>query len=85
METRKVTVTATEVYYRTQTFEVDVPEDIDDEDVGDFISPNGFEINEQWEIDDDVPYETITPEEAGDLDTNRYDVYRDGKQVYGGH
>jgi len=84
MNKRKVTIGITEVQYRTETQEVKVPDEIKDDDVCEWLCDHvyGFECSEdaEWESwdgydEDDIP----------GVDSDRYDVYRNGKQVTGGH
>jgi hypothetical protein len=82
MKKRRVTVTITEVQYRTQEIEVDVPKEIEDDDVCEFL------IYTDFEVDDDVEWETYDGYEENDIagvDSDRFDVYRGGEQVTGGH
>lgn len=80
---RKITIGITEVQYRQQTFEIIVPDEIKDDDVFDFLC--GIE----HECDDDVEWEDCSSSYEEDdipgVDSNRYDVYRNDKQVTGGH
>lgn len=79
---RKVTVSITEVQYRQQTFEVIVPDDIDNDHICDYL------CNTEYEIDENVEWESVDSydeDQIMGIDSDRFDVYQNGKQVTGGH
>jgi hypothetical protein len=75
METRKVSVTATRYYSKQTTIEIDVPVNIQDDKLIDFLSQNE-ELDKQ--IDEGLLQDSFSP------DDDSYEFY-DPTNDFGGH
>lgn len=75
METRKVTVTATRYYSKQTTVEIDVPVDIQDEDLIDFLT-------ESEELDEKIEEGLFADSLSADDDTTEF---QDPTNDFGGH
>jgi hypothetical protein len=79
---RKVLVTLTKKYYKSTDFEVNVPPEIKEDDVETWINEN---VSCTY-MDDKVSEAPLNEMEHNEeIDSDRYDIYVDGKQIYGGH
>jgi len=79
---RKVLVTLTRKYYKSTEFEVNVPPEIKEDDVDTWINEN---ISCTY-MDDKVSEATLNGmEHDEEIDSDRYDIYVDNQQIYGGH
>ena len=84
MEKRHVIMTITKVAYKQQSFDIEVPKEIKDDEIYDYLVENAGE----YEVDDTIEWERTFDYKEDDIpgvDSDRYDVYRGGKQVMGGH
>ncbi len=75
METRKVTVTATRYYSKQTTVEIDVPVDIQDDDLIDFLTENK-------ELDEKIEEGLFADSLSADDDTFEF---QDPTNDFGGH
>jgi hypothetical protein len=75
METRKVTVTATRYYSKQTTVEIDVPVDIQDDDLIDFLT-------EHEELDKKIEEGLFADSLSADDDTFEF---QDPTNNFGGH
>ncbi len=75
METRKVTVTATRYYSKQTTVEVDVPVDIQDDDLVNFLTANK-------ELDEKIEEGLCADSLSADDDTIEF---QDPTNDFGGH
>jgi hypothetical protein len=75
METRKVTVTATRYYSKQTTVEIDVPVDIQDEDLINFLT-------ESEELDEKIEEGLFADSLSADDDTIEF---QDPTNDFGGH
>jgi len=79
---RKTVVTLTRKYYKSIEFEVDVPHETKEDDVMDWINEN---ISDVSMCDMLMQAKLKGVQDYEEVDTDRYDIYVDGKQIYGGH
>ncbi len=75
METRKVSVTATRYYSKQTTVEIDVPVDIQDDDLIDFLTENK-------ELDEKIEEGLFADSLSADDDTFEF---QDPTNDFGGH
>jgi len=84
----KTTITLKRFYFKEVEIEVDnkLLEGMDDEEISDFLIE---EYSPQCHEDDfnKVEYQHLEIDHKDKIqeDTDRYDIYRNGKQVFGGH
>ena len=89
---KQVIVTLTKVYKREVEREVsaELIEGMTDEEIQTFLIEEWDEVDldddgSKWKNFEYVELEEISSVVSPYVDTDRFDIYEDGKQVYGGH
>jgi|TARA_R110000772_G_scaffold57163_1_gene129666 hypothetical protein len=85
---KKVTVTLTRVYMKEVEIEInnDLIKGMTDEEIATFLMEE-YSFEEEDELFDKAELEMVSHDEdsLATVDTDRFDIYEDDKQVYGGH